>query len=67
MAEKRTATTRTKNTKTSTSAKHAGGEDLRAQIARRAYEISQSDAAASEEENWLRAEREVTGGHAKRA
>jgi hypothetical protein len=35
--------------------------DLRSRIARRAYEISQSESADSEEENWLRAERELSG------
>jgi hypothetical protein len=30
-------------------------------IARRAYEISQSDDNGTEEENWLRAERELRG------
>ncbi len=34
-------------------------EALRYEIARRAHEISQSDTAQSDEENWLRAEREV--------
>jgi hypothetical protein len=34
-------------------------ESLRSEIARRAHEISQSDTAGSDEENWLRAEREV--------
>jgi len=38
-----------------------GDGDLRSQIARRAYEISQSETAGSEEENWLRAERELSG------
>jgi hypothetical protein len=38
-----------------------GDGDLRSQIARRAYEISQSESAGSEEENWLRAERELSG------
>jgi hypothetical protein len=31
------------------------------EIAARAYEISQSDAAGSEEQNWLRAEQELHG------
>jgi hypothetical protein len=31
------------------------------EIAARAYEISQSDAAGTSEENWLRAERELRG------
>jgi hypothetical protein len=31
------------------------------EIAARAYEISQSDAAGSSEENWLRAEQELRG------
>jgi hypothetical protein len=35
--------------------------DLRTRIARRAYEISQSDQAGDDAENWLRAEREVRG------
>ncbi len=35
--------------------------DLRNRIARRAYEISQSDEAGDDAENWLRAEREVRG------
>jgi hypothetical protein len=34
--------------------------DLRSRVARRAYEISQSESAGSEEENWLRAERELS-------
>ena len=38
-----------------------GDGDLRSQIARRAYEISQGESAGSEEENWLRAERELSG------
>jgi hypothetical protein len=37
--------------------------DLRSQIARRAYEISQAEDAGHEEENWLRAERELSGKH----
>jgi hypothetical protein len=36
------------------------GDDMREQIARRAYELSQGRDAGSEEENWLRAEREVS-------
>jgi hypothetical protein len=32
---------------------------LREQIAQRAYEISQTDEAGTEEENWLRAEQEI--------
>jgi hypothetical protein len=36
-----------------------GDGDLRSQIARRAYEISQSASAGDDEENWLRAEREL--------
>jgi hypothetical protein len=35
--------------------------DLRTRVARRAYELSQSDGAAGDEENWLRAERELSG------
>lgn len=35
--------------------------DIRAQIARRAYAISQSESAGSAEDNWIRAEREVHG------
>jgi hypothetical protein len=31
-------------------------------IARRAYEISQSDESGSDEENWRRAEAELQGG-----
>jgi hypothetical protein len=38
-----------------------GDGDLRSQIARRAYEISQGESAGSEEENWLQAERELSG------
>jgi len=32
---------------------------LRQRIAQRAYEISQSDEAGTDEENWLRAEQEL--------
>jgi Protein of unknown function (DUF2934) len=32
---------------------------LRERIAQRAYEISQTDEAGTEEENWLRAEQEI--------
>jgi hypothetical protein len=70
MAEKRTPAKRTKSTKPSTSAQHrpgSGGEDLHARIARRAYEISQSEEAASEHENWLRAEREIMEASTDRA
>jgi hypothetical protein len=35
--------------------------DLRTRIAHRAYEISQSQNAGDDAENWLRAEREVRG------
>jgi hypothetical protein len=35
--------------------------DVDTQIARRAYELSQSDESGSDEENWLRAERELRG------
>jgi hypothetical protein len=34
-------------------------ESMHEQIARRAYEISQSEQAQSDEENWLEAEREL--------
>jgi hypothetical protein len=34
-------------------------------IARRAYEISQSDQAGTPEENWARAERELRGAPSK--
>jgi hypothetical protein len=36
-------------------------EALQTDIARRAYEISQSDTAQNDEANWLRAERELRG------
>jgi hypothetical protein len=36
--------------------------DLRARIAHRAYEISQSELAGDDADNWLRAEREVRSG-----
>ncbi len=43
-----------------------GGEDgggiTHDMIARRAHEISESDERGSDEENWLRAERELRGG-----
>jgi hypothetical protein len=35
--------------------------DLQTRIARRAYEISQSEGAGDDAENWLRAERELRG------
>jgi hypothetical protein len=35
--------------------------DLPTRIARRAYELSQSDASAGDEQNWLQAEREIRG------
>jgi hypothetical protein len=35
--------------------------DLQTRIARRAYEISQSESAGDAADNWLRAEREVRG------
>jgi Protein of unknown function (DUF2934) len=35
----------------------------REEIARRAYEIAQSEAAGSDEENWLRAEAELRREH----
>ena len=65
MADKQTSEKRAKTTKPRRSVKQkhdAGSSEERAQIARRAYEISQSGGAGSDEENWLRAEREVTGG-----
>jgi hypothetical protein len=37
--------------------------DLRSQIARRAYLISQSEHAGTPEENWIRAERELQQQH----
>lgn len=37
-------------------------ETMREKIARRAYELSQSDGARSDEENWLQAERELQEG-----
>lgn len=37
-----------------------GDEDA---IARRAYEISQSEHSGTAEENWRRAEEELRGGH----
>jgi len=36
-------------------------EPGRAQVEQRAYELSQSDEAASPEENWARAENELRG------
>jgi hypothetical protein len=36
-------------------------DDLRSRIAHRAYEISLSDQAGDDAENWLRAERELRG------
>jgi hypothetical protein len=36
-------------------------EDIQERIRQRAYELSQSDDAGSDEENWHRAEREVRG------
>ena len=35
--------------------------DVRARVAERAYEISQSDEAEGDLDNWLRAEREIGG------
>ena len=37
------------------------------EIARRAYEISQSDECGSDEENWWRAEQELSGPRAQSA
>ena len=41
-----------------TSGERSGGEDA---IARRAYEISQSEEAGTPEENWQRAEHQLRG------
>jgi hypothetical protein len=56
-------TARPRKTTKATSARGGSGapEITNEEIAARAYEISQSDAAGSSEQNWLRAEQELRG------
>jgi hypothetical protein len=62
MAETKAGTRKsTKAPATRTRAKTQAPEVTSEEIAARAYEISQSDAAGTEEENWLRAEQELHG------
>lgn len=54
---------RTNSPAPSQSSKPAPARQIsREQIAKRAYEISQSPGAGSEFDNWIRAERELRGG-----
>lgn len=62
----------TEEPETETTASAAGEQKpidqlLRERIARRAHEISQSDEAGSDEENWLRAEQEIQAAHEARS
>jgi hypothetical protein len=58
-AKPKTSATSARRAKRAPELEDDGG--LRSRIARRAYEISQSAGAGDDEENWLRAERELSG------
>ena len=59
LGRKSTTLTQTEEMTTTATARPTRREVTQEQIARRAYEISQSPTAGTPEENWYRAEREL--------